>query len=222
MSDVTIAAEAEFDRQVARLVELGYPDLAGLSAERFGEVVAPLRKAASSRALGDHDPANGQVGFVLVVTRRLVSIEDAMQRTTLVGRSKPGFVDRSFEEGALARFVAPDTVRLPDADAYLLFDVQRGEEFCGEVPRDAMDVIAGRARTVLTIEEGIALFTLYPEVLVKNKCYMLGGSRCGDRRVPALWISQHAPKLGWCWERNPHTWLGMASAGGRVGPRNRV
>ncbi|MFD8334700.1 DUF5701 family protein [Streptomyces solisilvae] len=23
--------------------------------------------------------------------------------------------------------------------------------------------------------------------------------------------------LGWCWEGNPHTWLGMASAGTRTG-----
>nr|WP_157857446.1 DUF5701 family protein [Streptomyces yerevanensis] len=39
--------------------------------------------------------------------------------------------------------------------------------------------------------------------------------RSGDRRVPAIWISQKTPKLGWCWEGNPHTWLGMASAGDR-------
>ena len=45
---------------------------------------------------------------------------------------------------------------------------------------------------------------------------MLAGSRCGDRRVPALWISEGAPKLGWCWAGNPHTWLGTASAGSRT------
>ena len=41
-------------------------------------------------------------------------------------------------------------------------------------------------------------------------------SRCGDKRVPAIWISAGAPKLGWCWDGNPHTWLGAASAGARV------
>ena len=58
-----------------------------------------------------------------------------------------------------------------------------------------------------------------PEVLEKNKCFMLAGSRARarDRRVPALWISERAPKLGWCWDGNPHTWLGTASAGGRLG-----
>ena len=32
-----------------------------------------------------------------------------------------------------------------------------------------------------------------------------------------MWISERAPKLGWCWDGNPHTWLGIASAGARVG-----
>nr|WP_078662821.1 DUF5701 family protein [Streptomyces bicolor] len=41
------------------------------------------------------------------------------------------------------------------------------------------------------------------------------GSRSGGRRVPALWISHKPPTLGWCWEGNPHTWLGVASASGR-------
>jgi hypothetical protein len=35
--------------------------------------------------------------------------------------------------------------------------------------------------------------------------------------VPAVWISERRAKLGWCWDRNPHTWLGAASATGRVG-----
>ncbi|MET4659613.1 hypothetical protein ABID80_003331 [Streptomyces sp. PvP037] len=64
------------------------------------------------------------------------------------------------------------------------------------------------------------MITHFPEILVKNKCFCLGGSRSGDRRVPAIWISRHAPKLGWCWEGNPHTWLGMASAGSRRSVRS--
>ncbi len=107
---------------------------------------------------------------------------------------------------------------MPDAAAYLLLDVERGEEFCGVRPEDALPVIQGRDRTPLTIDEGIALVTQAPEVLVKNQCFMLSGSRRDDRRVPALWISERAPKLGWCWDGNPHSWLGVASAGRRAGP----
>ena len=74
----------------------------------------------------------------------------------------------------------------------------------------------GRGRTPLTIEEGIAVVTHAPQLLEKNRCFMLSGSRRGDRRVPAMWISERAPKLGWCWDGNPHDWLGVASAGARL------
>ncbi|MBC9728028.1 DUF5701 family protein [Streptomyces sp. TRM68367] len=205
---------AEFDRQVRTLTELGYPKLSGLPAEEFAALLEPLRAAAPATEQG-YDPEAGRVPFVLVVTREIAPVEETMPRTTLHGGKLPGFVDRSFEPGALERFVATEETDLPDQRAYLLTGVERGEEFCGVVPRDAMDTIAGRGRTLLTIEEGVALVTHFPQVLVKNKCFSLGGSRSGDRRVPAIWISQQAPKLGWCWEGNPHTWLGMASAAGR-------
>ncbi|MGW0562190.1 DUF5701 family protein [Streptomyces sp. NPDC003016] len=208
-------AGAEFDRQVRTLTELGYPAAAGLAPERFGAAVAPLRAVAVASGDTRCEPGTGRVPFVLVVTRNLAPVEETMPRTTLHGGRLPGSVDRSYEPGALERFVATEETGLAGEDAYLLFDVERGEEFCGAVPNDAMGAIAGRGRTLLTIEEGIALITHFPQVLVKNKCFSLGGSRAGDRRVPALWISQKAPKLGWCWERNPHTWLGMASAGTR-------
>lgn len=225
-------AATAFDRQVGNLIELGYPAASGLDAERFAALLAPLREAAvAATADASHttDAANttdaagepggeavtGRVPFVLVVTRSVVPIEETMPRTTLHRGRLPGFVDRSFEPGALERFVATDEVALPGHDAYLVLDVERGEEFCGAVPDDALRTIADRGRTPLTIEEGIALITHFPQVLVRNKCFSLGGSRSGDRRVPALWISQKAPKLGWCWQGNPHTWLGVASAGGR-------
>ncbi|CAL9274559.1 hypothetical protein SUDANB5_03042 [Streptomyces sp. SudanB5_2050] len=214
-------AGAEFDRQVRTLTALGYPALAGRSPEEFAELVAPLRATAVERvgapADGPYDPAaTGRVPFVLVVTRALVPVERTMELTTLHGGKLPGFVDRSFEPGSLERFVATEEAAPPGRDGvHLLFDVERGEEFCGAVPNDAMAAVAERGRTLLTIEEGVALLTHVPQVLVKNKCFSLGGSRSGDRRVPALWISQKAPKLGWCWAGNPHTWLGMASAGGR-------
>jgi hypothetical protein len=198
---------AEFDRQVRTLIDLGYPAMAGFDPA----TLAPLRELAVRHGGTAYDPDGGRVPFLLVLTREVAPIEQTMPLTTLHGKRKPGFVDYSFEPGSLERFVATSEVE----QAYLLFDVERGEEFCGAVPNAAMNAIAARGRTLLTIEEGIALITHFPQILVKNKCFSLGGSRCGDRRVPAIWISQNAPKLGWCWEGNPHTWLGMASAGGR-------
>ncbi|MFJ8542762.1 DUF5701 family protein [Streptomyces sp. NPDC093586] len=218
---------AEFDRQVRTLVSLGYPALSGRTPEQFAELVAPLRAEAVAHAGtaadgadgadAPYDPAvTGRVPFVLVVGRELAPIERTMPLTTLHGGRLPGFVDHSFEPGSLERFVATKEAAPPGrAGVHLLCDVERGEEFCGVVPDDAMAAVAERGRGLLTLEEGIALMTHVPQILVKNKCFSLGGSRSGDRRVPAIWISRKAPKLGWCWAGNPHTWLGMASAGSR-------
>ncbi|MEU8118109.1 DUF5701 family protein [Spirillospora sp. NPDC049024] len=208
-------AGAEFDRQVHNLVEREYPAMAGMTPEQFHALVTPLRPVAVNAGKLACEPDAGRLPFLLVVQRQVVPIEQMMPRTTLHGKAKTGFVDHSFEPGSLERFVAIKETDLPDQPVYLLFDIERGEEFCGAIPNDAMETIGARGRTLLTIEEGIAMTTQFPEVLVKNKCYSLGGSRCGDRRVPAIWISKNAPKLGWCWERNPHTWLGMASAAHR-------
>ncbi|WP_443056129.1 DUF5701 family protein [Streptomyces sp. NBC_00239] len=209
---------AEFDRQVQTLVDLGYPALAGLTEDAFRDLFGPLRAPVTARAAGVRlPPAEGRAPFLLVVTRALVPLEQSVPLTTLAGKKSPGVIERFYAPGELERFVSLPELALPDGAVYVVFDVDRGEEFCGAVPSDALSTVAARGRTPLTIEEGVAFVAQYPQALAKNKCFSLGGSRLGDRRVPALWISKGAPKLGWCWEGNPHTWLGLASAGGRAG-----
>jgi hypothetical protein len=197
----------ELARQTDRLVELGYPALAGLSEPAFRALVAPLEEYAESAA----------APFVLVVTRELVRPEDTVPLLRLVGSSKPGRVDRNHADGDLATYTPLEELDVPRSPAHLLTAVERGDEFCGVKPEEALPVIRGRGRTPLTIDEGIAVVTQLPHLLEKNKCFILSGSRRHDRRVPAMWISEKAPKLGWCWDGNPHTWLGVASAAGRVG-----
>ncbi|MBT2406197.1 MULTISPECIES: DUF5701 family protein [unclassified Streptomyces] len=208
-------AAAEFDRQVATLAERGYPGLARMGETAFRALVTPLREQVLARAVTMEPPTEGRVPFLLVVTRALVPIEESLPLTTLAGKAKPGVIERFYAPGELERFVSIPDLALPDGEAYIAFDVDRGEEFCNAVPLNALAAVAERGRTPLTMEEGIAFITQYPEALAKNKCFSLGGTRLGDRRVPALWISKGAPKLGWCWEANPHTWLGLASTGDR-------
>ncbi|MCD9195055.1 DUF5701 family protein [Streptomyces albireticuli] len=208
-------AGTEFDRQVRTLVDLTYPALAGMAEDAFRGLLEPLRESVLARAAAMEPPAEGRVPFLIVVTRALVPLEEAVPLTTLAGKSKPGVIERFYKPGELERFVSIEELALPDGAVYVVFDVERGEEFCDVVPLDALATVAERNRTPLTIEEGLALLVQHPRALAKNKCYSLAGTRFGDRRVPALWISKGAPKLGWCWEGNPHTWLGMASAGAR-------
>jgi hypothetical protein len=110
-------------------------------------------------------------------------------------------------------------VTVPGSRVYAVVGVERGEEFCGVRPAEAAATIAERGRSMLTMEEGIAFLHAYPEALEKNRCFHTGGSRGSDRRVPALWISDRSPHLGWCWENNHHTWLGVASAESRIPDR---
>lgn len=197
---------------------LGYPALAGLTEPAFRGLLEPLRAAAEDLDRQGQDASPAHVPYVVVVSREVAPPDHTVPLLRLWGPSgpgsKPGVVDRNHGEGGLAGF-HPIAASTPPGAVYLLVDVERGEEFCGVRPEDATAVVLGRGRSPLTIEEGIALVTQWPEVLEKNKCFMLAGSRrdtTGDRRVPALWISDGAPKLGWCWDGNPHSWLGLASA----------
>ena len=115
----------------------------------------------------------------------------------------------------LARFAPIDGVEVPSGE-YRLADVDLGEATRNVTPDDALAIIERDGRSPLTIEEGIAVLLHDPEAVAPNAGFSLLGSRCGDRRVAALWVSKGAPKLGWCWAGNPHTWLGSASCAGRV------
>jgi hypothetical protein len=209
--------DEEFDRQRDVLLARGYPRIVGLSPEGLAALLEPLRDVVRGMA-GQVDPrvSPSWAPFVLVVSSALARAEDLVPLTRLAGGTARGVVDRNHGEEGLGAYRPLPELGVPDSPAYVLVDVDRGEEFCGVRPEEALPVILGRGRTPLTIHEGIALVTQFPTVLEKNRCFMLSGSRRGDRRVPALWISGKAPKLGWCWDGNPHSWLGTASAAARA------
>jgi hypothetical protein len=109
-------------------------------------------------------------------------------------------------------------VNIPDTKVYLLVNIDRGKEYINEPPSEAMKKIVKKGRSPLTIDEGVSIVTHYPEFLIKNNCFSLLASRhTGDKRVPAIWINGNKnPNLGWCWNGNPHTWLGSASCKKRI------
>jgi Family of unknown function (DUF5701) len=100
-------------------------------------------------------------------------------------------------------------LQIPDGMAYLLVDIDTGKGTLNITPNDALKMIEKENRFPLTIDEGVALVTHHPQILRNGNCFSLFGSRRGDRRVTALWISKGKPRLGWCWAGNPHTWLGL-------------
>lgn len=208
----TSAQLAELDRQIDTLLRVGYPEAAGLVPDDLRALLAPL--ADQLPALPDAEPDEpGRLPFTVVLGRELVAPDIALPLAERAGRR--GFTTMAGED--LARFRATEHAPLPAAPAYLLTDVDTGRNTLDRPPEDVLPGILAAGRTPLTVEEGIAVLTHHPDALAKNACFSLLGSRCGDRRVPALWLSGGAPRLGWCWAGAPHTWLGSASAAGRLG-----
>jgi len=204
-------ADAEFDRQVGNLVKLGYPDLIGRSSDDLLDLLEPLRGRAVEREIEPPTPA--RVPFVIVLSARIAKPTETMPLTTYNGRS--GFIARDTKD--IDEFPTHESVKLPAGDAWLIFDVDRGTQTLGAKPEEARPRFARAGRSPLTIGEGIAFLTQFPESLEKNNCFQLPGTQL-DRRVPGLWISDRAPKLGFCWAGNRHTWLGHASCAERVAP----
>lgn len=192
--------------QVERLVAAGVPDVAGVSADEFRELAADLTGEG-----------------VLCVHPELAG---PSQLAPLLRRGdRPGFVVADMDD--LDAFDPIESVVVPDRALYLVHGVDRGDDLLGWTPDRALPEILARGRSPLTIGEGISWLLQAPEVLEPTRCFMCIGSRKRkarglDARTPAIWISRgtgrdgadrrDAPKVGWCWAGNHHTWLGFASA----------
>ncbi len=203
----------EFDRQVENFLQKGYPKVAGIKTDEFMKHIEPLQERITELATIEKEAQERRIPFVIVVKNDLVAGEKAMPLVELKG--KTGFVGMHPVE--ISSFKPIEGVNIPNGLAYLVVGIDTGKGTLNVTPNDALRIIEKQNRSPLTIDEGIALLTHYPEILRTNNCFSMLGSRRGDRRVTALWISKGKPRLGWCWAGNPHSWLGSASCGSRVG-----
>jgi Family of unknown function (DUF5701) len=199
---------SSLSEQAERLIELGAHHLAGLPAHRLRDV--------------PHHP-----GSLLVIHPSLVPA--SALAPLLRVNDKPGFVVTDMAD--VDEFMPIPSVTVPDAHLYLVSDLDRGDAMANRSPDEALPAIADVGRTPLTLTEGLYWLLQQPDVLQRGHCFMTIASRrhktdgALDARTPALWISngtgrdgaasRNAPKVGWCWAGNRHTWLGFASAGGR-------
>lgn len=203
--------------QAAKLVELGVHEIAGLSAAAVHEAA---ERAASRTDL--------QAGDALLVARPAL-VPPSRLATLLRLHDKPGFVVDDMID--VDRF-APTGVNLPATPLFVVRGLDRGDDLANWSPEEALPELMQRGRTPLLLTEGVHWALQQPEVLERNHCFMTIASRLVkpgggfDARTPALWISngtgrdgrerKDAPKVGWCWWRNRHTWLGIASAAERL------
>ena len=206
-----LQALPELGRQAERLIELGVHNMAGLS-------VADLEAIAGQ----EHE-----AGALLVIHPDRFP---PSALTPLIGHGgKQGFVVVDMPD--VDDFSPTEQVALP-GPVYLVEDVDRGDRLANWSPDEALPEIVGAGRTPLTLTEGLHWVLQQPGALERGHCFMTIGSRLRkpngqlDARTPAVWISNgtgrdgrgafDAPKVGWCWAGNRHTWLGFASAARRV------
>lgn len=213
MKEFSMNLQEAFDNQLQTLISKKYHECTSQTEVQFREMVEPLKQHLNNDEY-IVDVERGKLSFVIVIKNELVSTEQAMQLIEKDGRH--GITKLFPHEPKDFNIIESEVI--PSASAYLLLDIDRGKETLNITPQDAMKKIRSEGRLPLTIDEGVAIVTHYPEFLMKNNCFSLLASRhVGDQRVPAIWINgQREPNLGWCWDGNPHTWLGSASAQSRV------
>jgi hypothetical protein len=203
---VATEAELEFDRQVDALAQTGMPERLDLRDSCFRALLEPLRDL-----LPPPQPDHGTVPFVVVLPD--LPLREVLAQVPGVGGT--GFTTMDDED--LARFRPLPELGVPPVP-YLLLDVDTGPDTLNRPPGEVAPDLAARGRSPLTIAEGLSLLVADHGVLRSRGCFSLLGSRCGDKRVPALWVSERRPRLGWCYQGAPHTWLGTASCAGRRMP----
>ncbi|MFK8911499.1 DUF5701 family protein [Streptomyces sp. YS-3] len=209
---VTVPPLPPLSAQAEHLIALGVHQLAGLPAEALRAFAGDAGRADSDALLAVH-PDRVPASALAPLLRR---------------EGKPGFVVTDMPD---VDHFAPCTVELPDAPLYLVTGVDRGDQLANWSPEEALPALTAENRTPLLLTEGIHWVLQQPAALERNRCFMTIGSRLRktngslDARTPAIWISngtgrdgrdrRDAPKVGWCWWGNRHTWLGFASAADR-------
>ncbi|MFB7245614.1 DUF5701 family protein [Streptomyces populi] len=211
-STVTVSPLPPLATQAERLIELGVHELARIPADDLYAFAENAGREDGDALLAVH-PDRVPASALAPLLRR---------------DDKPGFVVTDMTD--VDRF-APCAVELPGAPLYLVTGLDRGDHMANWSPDEALPALTEEDRTPLLLTEGIHWVLQQPAVLERNRCFMTIGSRLRkangalDARTPAIWISngtgrdgrerRNAPKVGWCWWGNRHTWLGFASAADR-------
>lgn len=210
--------------QAAVLVDLGVHELIGVRAAEFVSRATDFEYPDQPESLLAVDPALAPPS-VLAPLMRLPGHG--------MSGAKQGFVVADMTD--VDRFAPIDGIDLPSGPLYAVTAPDRGDDFAGRSPVESLPEILAAGRTPLLLNEAVAWALQTPAVVEPNHCFMAIGSRARkpdgtlDSRTPAVWISggtgrdgaeaKGAPKVGWCWAGNRHTWLGIASAAGRIGGR---
>lgn len=219
-SELVVASVPPLTEQAERLIATGVLDHDGsrLTADELRAAAADLEHRC-------------EAGALLVVSERILPARALVPHLNRISgeRERSGFIVVDMDD--VDDFVPTPQAPVPDTLVYAVDDPQRGDDMRDWSAAEAQEALSRGGRTPFTIAEGVHWALQLPEVIDRNACYMMIGSRRRkekgfDSRTPALWISngtgrdgrdrRGAPKLGWCWWNNRHTWLGFASGSQRI------
>ena len=198
-------ASQEAQKQLDRIVALGYPDVADMSAAAFRAQARPMIHTLETTHLASK--------IMMIPKRDMVSTESLIARTSI--NRMAGFTTMPPRD--IASFLPQDGFEPPEGPFYLVVEPHTGTCYINREPDVARKLIDSDERTPLTLEEGLAIATQHPDWLEIKNGFNLLGSRSADGRVPSIWMSQNAPRLGAVWPNSRHTWLGNAYCMARRG-----
>ena len=117
------ALKEEFERQVANLLQKGYPKAAGLAPDEFLPHLEPLRSKLDALGPCASDASAERIPFVIVISSALVPAEKALAFVQIKGKQAFTSMPREDIEG----FAPIQDIGLPAGLAYLLVDVDTGK-----------------------------------------------------------------------------------------------
>lgn len=194
--------EKLFDQQVETLLMRGCHRALGMSERDFRLWLDLLRDRLGE--VGETSLDN--LPFLIVVPHGMLPV--ARQMELLVVAKKRGYAGIDCEK--LVNFENLGSSKFP----YLVCDVEDGAVNIGQFLDDITRQIRCNCRHGLTVEEGIALATHSPDLLVHHAVALVDTDYM--RYVPDLWLSSGGPALGFDFPRSEKEGRGAPSSARRL------
>ena len=114
---------------------------------------------------------------------------------------KRGFVVADMSDAD--EFAPIESVELPAGPVYVTVDPDRGDHMANCSPDEALPAIIAAGRTPLTLGEGIHWLLQQPEVLERNHCFMVEGTKLNEAKLTdniehsVMMVTALAPVIGY-------------------------
>jgi len=151
--------EELFNEQVRQIIERNFHTIAGLSQDDFmARFIEPLRPVLEKSPVETGNRGT-RIPFLLVVPHNIVPLSYQLERIReRINRKHLEYIIKPEWFENAAGILTPE-------EPYLIMDVETGRAMTNIAPAKCVEKFNHEGRSALTIAEGLALITHYPEVL---------------------------------------------------------